>query len=91
MSTVRLLDGREVDSNSEDWRHESEARAIAALPTLEERRAWLESLEKKRGKEAVDRLRATMKALWAGRGGEVTPKHPAGKWRAHTLARRVMP
>lgn len=61
---VRLIDGREVDSASEDWRAECEARAIAALPTLEERRSWLESLEKKRGKEAVDALRATMKALW---------------------------
>lgn len=67
MSTVRLIDGRDVDSASEDWRHESEASAIAALPTLEERRAWLESLEKKRGKEAVDALRETMKALWEGR------------------------
>lgn len=70
MSTVWLIDGRAVSDTSEDWRHECEARAIAALPTLEERRAWLESLEKKRGKEAVDRLRATMKALWAGRGSK---------------------
>jgi hypothetical protein len=28
--TVTLLDGREVDSASEEWRHEAEARAIAA-------------------------------------------------------------
>lgn len=68
MTTVRLIDGREVDSASGEWKHECEARAIAALPTLEERRAWLDSLEKKRGKEAVDRLRETMKALWEGQG-----------------------
>ena len=64
MNLVRLLDGREVDSASEHWRHECEARAIAALPTLAERRAWLEQVEKRRGKESADRLRVTMKALW---------------------------
>ncbi len=64
MNLVRLLDGREVSSSSEHWRHECEARAIAALPTLNERRAWLEAVEKRRGKDAADRLRVTMKALW---------------------------
>ena len=64
MSLVRLLDGREVPSDSEHWRHECEARAIAALPTLAERRAWLEQVEKRRGKESADRLRVTMKLLW---------------------------
>ena len=64
MSTVRLLDGTEVASDSEAWRHESEARAIAALPTLGTRRAWLEDLEKRRGKPAADRLRDTMRKLW---------------------------
>ena len=46
MTTVTLHDGRQVDSASEDWRHEAEARAIAALRTLDERRAWLEAIEK---------------------------------------------
>lgn len=64
MSLVRLLDGREVDSTSEHWRHECEARAIAKLPTLNERRAHLEAVEQRRGKESADRLRVTMKALW---------------------------
>lgn len=64
---VTLLDGREVDSASEEWRHECEARAIADLRTLDERRAWLETLEKRRGKADADRLRATMKALWEAR------------------------
>lgn len=67
MSTVRLLDGTEVDSASEAWRHESEARAIADLRTLGERRAWLEAIEKRRGQAAADRLRQTMKALWEHR------------------------
>lgn len=64
---VTLLDGREVDSASEEWRHECEARAVADLRTLDERRAWLEAVEKRRGKPAADRLRATMKALWEAR------------------------
>lgn len=67
MTTVTLVDGRQVDSDSEDWRHECEARAIAALPTLTERRAWLQSLEHRRGKVEADRIRATMRALWEAR------------------------
>ena len=69
MNTVTLLDGRVVDSACEDWRHETEARAIAALPTVSARRAWLEAVENKRGKAAADRLRSTLRALWAMRGG----------------------
>jgi len=64
---VALIDGRQVDSASEEWRHESEARAIAALRPLDARRAWLEDLERKRGKVAADRLRATMGRLWDAR------------------------
>jgi hypothetical protein len=62
-----LIDGREVPAESEDWRHECEARAIAALRTLAERRAWLEDLERKRGKAAADQLRQTIAALWRAR------------------------
>lgn len=67
MTTVTLLDGSAVDSTSEAWRHECEARAIADLPTLPERRAWLEAVEHRRGKAAADALRATLKQLWGAR------------------------
>lgn len=67
MTTVRLLDGTEADSASEAWRHECEARAIAALPTLADRRAWLDAIEKRRGQAEADRLRETMRKLWEGR------------------------
>lgn len=67
MNMVTLIDGRQVPSDSEDWRHECEARAIAALPTTAQRRAWLEDLQFKRGREAADRLRETMKALGGSR------------------------
>jgi hypothetical protein len=59
-----LIDGTEVDSTSEAWRHECEARAIAALPTLAERRSWLDDLARKRGVFEADRIRNTLKRLW---------------------------
>lgn len=62
-----LHDGREVASDSEAWRHECEARHILSLPNAEERRAWLERIEAKRGKAAADRLRDTGRAIWAAR------------------------
>jgi hypothetical protein len=67
VGTVTLHDGREVDSASEDWRHECEAQAIAKLQSLDDRRARLEWIEAKRGKAAADKLRATMQALWKAR------------------------
>lgn len=67
MNVVTLIDGTEVDSASEAWRHECEARAIASLPTLAERRAWLESIERKRGTDEAERLRRTIGKLWESR------------------------
>ncbi len=63
-ATVKLLDGREVPSDSEEWRHECEARSVVALPTLAERRVYIDGVERKRGKDAADRLRATVLLLW---------------------------
>lgn len=62
---VELIDGRMVARDAEEWRHECEARAILALPSLPERRAWLEGIEHKRGKPEADRLKATMLRLHA--------------------------
>ena len=69
----RLHDGTEVSSYSEAWRHECEARWILSLPSLDDRRAWLASLEKKRCKPHVDQLKATMRNLWAQRQQTATP------------------
>ena len=65
--TVTLVDGRQVDSASEDWRHETEARYVASRPTLSDRRIYLAEIERRRGSAAADRLRATMKQLWEAR------------------------
>lgn len=64
MPSVTLVDGRTVDVSSEEGKHEAEARAILALTPLAQRRAWLEDIERKRGKAAAERLKDTMKALW---------------------------
>lgn len=64
-----LIDGTTVDSSSEAWRHECEARAIAALPTLAQRRAWLEDLQRKQGSDRAQRLRQTMAQICAARKG----------------------
>lgn len=38
---VTTWDGRQMSSWSEAWRHECEARAVLAMPTLRQRRAYL--------------------------------------------------
>ena len=63
MSTATLRDGTAVDSWSEAWRHECEARMVLAIPTLLGRRAWLEDIEEVRGRGAADALRSTMSLL----------------------------
>ncbi len=60
---VQLVDGEVVASDAEAWRHETEARAILNLPTIEQRRAWLADLERSRGIDAVNKLRDTMRRL----------------------------
>ena len=64
MPTVRLLDGREVDSASEEWRHETEARTVLAMPSIEARRGFLALVEKKRGADARGALETTIRAIW---------------------------
>lgn len=60
MPTVTLIDGRRVDSASEPWRHECEARHIASLPTRQARRDWLDAIGKRRGEAAMQTLEATV-------------------------------
>lgn len=67
MTTVKLHDGRQVDSASEEWLHECEARSILKIRSLDDRRYALDAIEKRRGKAAADRLRDTIQALWKAR------------------------
>jgi len=52
------------DTYSEQHRHECEVRWVAALPTPARRRAYLDSIEQRRGKPAADRLRTDLLKLW---------------------------
>jgi hypothetical protein len=56
---VPLLNGDLVFNDSEEWRHETEARDVAAMP-LVERNVWLADIEIKRGAEHAARLRKTV-------------------------------
>lgn len=62
----RLIDGREVDSASPEWRDECLARYVLSLPSLKERRAWLADFEKRHGKDEAERLKANMLAVRGG-------------------------
>lgn len=74
-----LLDGTEVQSDSEEWRHECEARAIAALPSTLARRTWLEDIERKRGVVAAALLRQTVAKIWELRQNHGALNHPSPK------------
>lgn len=52
-----LIDGRQVSSASEEWRHECEARYVAGLP-LEARRGYLDFVRGRRSPEAGQQLGA---------------------------------
>lgn len=77
-SLVTLHDGRQVLSDSEEWRHECEARTVIAMPGQVARRAYLRGklddsgerrggVLQKRGKEACERLEHTIKQIWYAR------------------------
>ena len=58
-----LHDGRQVPSDSNDWKLECLAHHILSLPSLEVRRAWLCTYEKRRGEAAANELRAMLLSL----------------------------
>lgn len=75
---VRLLDGRQVCTYSQDWRHECEARAVLAMPDKLQRRQYLrgayegEKLIRRgilqiRGEKACAELEATIRQIWERR------------------------
>lgn len=65
---VTLIDGREVDHQSEEWRAECEARHVLRLPDKSARWTYLNGVERKRGKASRDALEAQVWAVWeAGR------------------------
>lgn len=72
---VTLHDGRVVDSWSEEWRHETEARAILNMDKKSDRQNYLwgtrdhwgkytGGIRQKRGEAACRRLEETILELW---------------------------
>lgn len=64
LKPVTLHDGRVVDNYSEEWRLECEARGIIKIPSLYARRKHLEEIERRRGTDAVAKIKAMMLSLW---------------------------
>lgn len=52
---------------SEEHRHACEVRYVLAMPSREERAAYLDALPRFRGKAAAERLRADVAAAWRAR------------------------
>ena len=50
---------------TEAWRHECEVRQVVRMATPELRRAYLDGVERFRGKAAAERLREGVRAAWA--------------------------
>lgn len=66
---VTLNDGRVVCNECDDWRHECEVRDTVGrlYPDAEGMIAFLSEIEKKRGKDAAERLRVDCRAAWKAR------------------------
>ena len=57
MTTVTLFDGSQVDSASEEWRHESEARMVARMRSTQQRHEYIEVVARQRGADAATSIR----------------------------------
>jgi hypothetical protein len=76
MQTVTLIDGTIVANDSEAWRHETEARAVLAMPTRSHRIRYMEGwtdpntgrivkgVLQHRGQPAADELKAKVLQIW---------------------------
>ena len=63
-TTVRLIDGREASSHSEEWRHECEARAILNMDAQALRRKHLQRIGERRGQAERRRLEDTILTIY---------------------------
>lgn len=63
-SEVTLIDGRVVDTCSEEWRAECEARSVCRMRTKADRLAYLERVRKKRSTAAMIALEGLIRDVW---------------------------
>lgn len=67
MTTVTLITGEQVDSASEEWRLETEARELLRKGrTTAFRRDYLANVERSRGTDAANKLRELVLKIWEG-------------------------
>lgn len=66
MNTKTLIDGSQVDSSSEAWRAECEARAVLDIP-LAQRQAFFVAVAKQRGRDAAMDLKGLVGRVWTDR------------------------
>jgi hypothetical protein len=64
MGRVTLIDGREVDSASEEWRAECEARHVLSLQPIQRRRDYIAGCTTKRGENAGKALADLVRKVW---------------------------
>lgn len=64
-----LIDGRQVSSASEEWRHECEARHVASMPLEIDRQAYIEAVMQRRGAAAGTALAVLTRRLLASQRG----------------------
>ena len=64
MTMVTLIDGRQVDSWSEDWRAECEARHVLSLQPIQRRRDYIAGCTQKRGDKAGKELADLVRKVW---------------------------
>ena len=65
-NVVTLSSGVTVCPSCPMWRAECEAREVLSKP-LEQRKAYLEKVEEKRGKAGCDELKAAISEIWEKR------------------------
>ena len=63
VSTVTLMDGRQVANDSDEWKWECLARHVLHTPGLRHRREFVADWEHRHGEPSADRLRGLMKQL----------------------------
>ena len=65
-NVVTLSDGKTVCNTCPAYRLECEAKNVLSKP-LEQRKAYLEKVEEKRGKAGCDELKAAISEIWEKR------------------------
>jgi hypothetical protein len=63
VSLVTLVDGRQVSSDSHEWKIETLARFIVDIPGAAKRQEWLEGFDRRLGVAATNEIRDCMEEI----------------------------